>query len=472
MTTQTIDIGYHPHAYQLDMHKRARRFSVVVAHRRFGKTYASVATLVHAALATRKENSRWGYMAPFLKQAKGAAWDYIKAFSRNVPNVKINEGELYVEFPNAARLRVFGGDNPESLRGLYFDGIVIDEMADLKPDVWATIIRPALADRKGWAIFIATPRGMNQLYDLYQDAAYGIRQPDGSRRLDPDWVAMRYQVDETHLISPDELASARGSMSDAQFRQEFLCDFAAASDNVLITIDVVSEACARQYSEADLVGMARVIGVDVARFGDDRTVIQLRQGLWAHEPEVIRGQDNMHVAYRVAGIMNKFHPHAVFIDEGGGQGVIDRLRDLGHTVIGVQFGGRAGDATYVNKRCEMWDLMAEWLTNGGRLPSHLELKTDLCVPTYSFDNTGRKKLESKDDIKKRLGKSPDCGDALALTFAFPVSARKSVEASSVMRGPSIAQMDYKPFAKAWGVAQPDPQRRQTWRGIGARDGSR
>jgi hypothetical protein len=111
----------------------------------------------------------------------------------------------------------------------------------------------------------------------------------------------------------------------------------------------------------------------------------------------------------------------VFIDEGNGGGVIDRLRQLGHEVMGVHFGGKAGRPRYVNKRTEMWFEMRDWITSGGVIPNDMGLKQDLATPTYKFTSAQDVySLESKDEIKKRIGRSPDVGDALALTFAFPV----------------------------------------------------
>lgn len=431
----TIDLGYSPHRYQLVIHQQARRFTVVVAHRRFGKTFCAIMTLVNAALATSKPNARFAYLAPFLKQAKGVSWDYLRRFSRPVPGTKINESELSIDYPNGARIRLYGADNADAMRGIYLDGIVVDEMADMKPDVLGAVIRPALSDRKGWAFYIGTPKGVNQFSELYEYAASG---------KDPEWRGLLFRADETGLIDEGELASSRAMMSEAQYRQEWLCDFTASSDNTLITIDLVSEACRRAIKEGDCIGLPKIMGVDVARFGDDRSVIQKRWGLCAMEPLVFQGMDNMELAARVAAEINAWEPDAVFIDAGRGEGVIDRLRHLGFSPIEVNFGGKPMDAHYANRRTEMWDTMAKWLRDGGALPQHLGLKTDLCVPTYDFDSANRMRLESKDDIKARGLRSPDLADALALTFAAPVAPRGT--SVGPRRAPPVAMADYDPFA--------------------------
>jgi hypothetical protein len=412
-----VDLDYRPHKWQQQIHDRARRFTVVVAHRRFGKTFCAIRTLIHAALATNRHEARYAYVAPFLKQAKRTSWDYLKEFSRPIPGINIREGDLIIEYPNHSRVMLFGADNPEAMRGIYLDGVVPDEMADFRPDVWGSIIRPTLADRAGWAFFIGTPKGVNQFKELYDYACNG---KDGIKN--PDWAGMMFRVDETHLLAEAELESARGTMSEAQYRQEFLCDFSASMDNVLITIDMVSAACRKIHREDAIHGLPKIIGVDVARFGDDRTVIQRRQGLAALEPIVYNGLDNMQVVGRLTGLVNEWHPDAIFIDAGRGEGVIDRMRQLKHgNVIEVNFGGKPDDIGYVNKRSEMWDTMKKWIEDGGSLPNHSDLKTDLCVPTYYYDRSNRFMLEAKDDIKKRGMRSPDIADALALTFAFPVA---------------------------------------------------
>jgi hypothetical protein len=233
-----------------------------------------------------------------------------------------------------------------------------------------------------------------------------------------------YRVDETDVLEEEEVKMARATMTENQYRREFLCDFSASMDNALITIDKVTDAAAIKRTEGEIMGSAKILGVDVARFGDDRSVVIKRQGLASYEPQVYDTIDNMTLAGMVAQTVNEWSPDAVFIDAGRGEGVIDRLRQLGYSVSEVNFGGKALNPMYHNKRAEMWDSMKIWLDDGGSLPNNVDLKTDLCVPTYKFDSSNRIQLESKDDIKKRGGRSPDLGDALALTFAYPVAAKK------------------------------------------------
>jgi phage terminase large subunit-like protein len=153
-----IDLGYQPHQFQRLVHENATRFTVIVSHRRFGKTYLSTAQLVDAALRTKETDGRFAYIAPYLGQAKRVAWGYVKQWASKVPGATIHEGELIVKFPNGSHVALFGADNPDSLRGQYFSGLCLDELADMKSDTWGSIIRPALSDRKGWAYFIVLER--------------------------------------------------------------------------------------------------------------------------------------------------------------------------------------------------------------------------------------------------------------------------------------------------------------------------
>lgn len=420
-----LTTGCRPHPHQLAIHRAMtrHRFGVLVCHRRFGKTVAMVNQLIDSALRfggsdagqeeKNQSDGRFGYVAPYLKQAKEVTWDILKAQVGHLPGTVFVESELTVRFANGARIRLYGADNGDAIRGTYFDGVVLDEVADMRPEIWGSVIRPAIADRKGWVVFIGTPKGQNIFLELYQQAL-----------ADPAWFAGLYRADETNLpwLSREECALARRTMSDAQYRQEFLCDFGASSDDVLISIDLVTEASARKVVERDIAGLPKIMGVDVARFGDDQSVIVERQGpAMIGKPKIFDNIDNMRLAGLVAEAMVTWRPDAVFIDGGRGEGVIDRLRQLGHEVIEVSFGGKALNPRFADKRSEMWQRMKDWLAEGGAIPNDAILKTDLSAPTYTFDAANHMKLERKEDIKKRLARSPDLADALALTFAEAVA---------------------------------------------------
>lgn len=413
MKTHNVTLPFEPFAHQREAHalRLKNRFTTLVWARRSGKTVFSGMELLLAALRTDRQDAMFGYICPFLKQSKTVAWLYIKRFAAPIPGVEINESELSVKLPNGAKVRLFGADNGDALRGMYFDGIVIDEVADMKPDVWGEIIRPALADRQGWALFIGTPKGINLFSELYYRGLGG----------EPGWASDLRRASEVGVIPADEIEAARREMSPSQFAAEFDCDFAAAVDDVLVRLDDVLAAQKRVIIEADYMYGAKILGVDVARYGGDRTVIIKRQGLVAFPPLVSQGSDLMATASRVAQLIEEWAPDATFIDAGGvGAGVIDRLLQLGHTVMPVDFGGKANSERFENKRAEMWWEMAGWLKTA-HVPDLKELTQDLTAPRYTYKNArGRLQLESKDDMRKRGLPSPDVGDALAVTFSSTV----------------------------------------------------
>lgn len=393
-----------------------QRFIVLALHRRAGKTELALKKLLNAAAKADMDLPLYFYVAPYLKQARAIAWLRLKQLVAPLlpyGRVEINESDLSIRFTwNGAMVRIYGADNPDAMRGVRLDGVVVDEVAQIKPETWQDILMPALADRKGFAWFIGTPQGINLFSELFFKA----------REL-PDWHAAKYTVYDTDALDADEVERMRRDMAEQVFAREMLCDFTAAGDDQLISLADVENASTRTAS-SDQYGFApKILGVDPARFGDDRSVIMKRQGIVAFEPLVFRGIDNMDLAGRVAVIIENWQPDAVFIDAGAGSGVIDRLRQLGHDVVEVAFGGRSNDPAYLNKRAEMWFAMADWLNSGAVIPNNLDLKQDLAAPIYWFDAQGRRQLEPKDDIKKRGLPSPDIADALALTFAHPVQPK-------------------------------------------------
>ena len=442
MTRAVIDLAYRPRAWQHDCHVSRKRFTVLALHRRAGKTELALMELINAALRSTLELPLFFYVAPFLKQAKAIAWARLK--QRVGPLIEaglceVNESELWVRFHNGAMLRVFGADNPDAMRGVRLDGVVIDEVADIKPEVWQDVIQPALSDRRGWALFIGTPKGVN----LFSELFYRARQL-------PDWYSAAYTVHDTDALDPVEIERLQRDMTQASFAREYLCDFSAAGDDQLISLADVQAASVRQLRREQYDFAARILGVDPARFGDDRSVIFPRQGLLASKPDVYRGLDNMALADRVAAKIDSWEPDAVFIDAGNGAGVIDRLRQLHYDVVEVHFGGMPSASRFLNKRAEMWFDLRDWVLAGGVIPDLVELKQDLAAPTYRFTPADKIQLESKDDLKGRGLPSPDLGDALALTFAYPVHKAHDVVARARRLGLPVREespLEYNPYAK-------------------------
>jgi phage terminase large subunit len=212
-----ITIPYTPRDVMLPFHNRTQRFACLVAHRRCGKTVAAINDLIRDALTIQRPNVRVAYIAPTYRQSKAVAWDYLKEFARNIPNISTNESELRLDFPNGARMRLFGAETADSMRGLYFDAVVLDEPADFPMNAWATVIRPALADRQGKATFIGTPKGRNSFFEIW----------DASRN-DPAWYSAMHKASETNLLPQEELDAALKTMGEDRYEQEFECSFEAA----------------------------------------------------------------------------------------------------------------------------------------------------------------------------------------------------------------------------------------------------
>jgi len=214
-----IKIPYTPRKHQSYLHQQINkhRWSVLVCHRRFGKTVCMINHLIKSALMCKHKNPRFAYIAPTFKQAKSIAWDYMKQFTAKIPATKFNETELRVDLPNGARITLLGAENSDGLRGIYLDGCVIDEYANIEGKLFAEIIRPALSDRKGYCVFIGTPAGMNNnFYDLYQHA-------NGAE----DWFNYKAKASDTKIVDPEELEKAREVMGEKKYLQEFECDWIA-----------------------------------------------------------------------------------------------------------------------------------------------------------------------------------------------------------------------------------------------------
>ncbi len=214
-----IKIPYTPRKHQSYLHQQINRYrwSVLVCHRRFGKTVCMINHLIRSALMSKLKNPRFAYIAPTFKQAKSIAWDYMKQFTAKIPNTKFNETELRVDLPNGSRITLLGAENSDGLRGIYLDGCVIDEYANIDGKLFAEIIRPALSDRKGYCVFIGTPAGMNNnFYDLYQHA-------NGAE----DWFNYKAKASDTKIVDPEELEKAKEVMGEKKYMQEFECDWIA-----------------------------------------------------------------------------------------------------------------------------------------------------------------------------------------------------------------------------------------------------
>ena len=188
----------------------------MVIHRRAGKTVASINHLIRDAMVTK--DSRFAYIAPTYRQAKDIVWDMVKHYAGKVDGVKFNESELRADFANGARLRLYGADNPDALRGIGLWGVIFDEYSQQPSNIFTEVIRPALADHQGYAIWIGTPKGKNDFYRLYQHSISD----------DNNWLGMFKTVEDTGIIDQKELEDARKIMTEDEYNQEFYCSFEAS----------------------------------------------------------------------------------------------------------------------------------------------------------------------------------------------------------------------------------------------------
>tara|TARA_R100000664_G_C2755150_1_gene142818 strand:- start:477 stop:1817 length:1341 start_codon:yes stop_codon:yes gene_type:complete len=217
-----ILIPYRPRPIQKDLHSGMGRFSVVVCHRRFGKTVMAVNKLIKDLVSAKQRKlprPRAVYVAPLYRQAKQIAWDYAKFYCEKLPGYKPNESELRIDFLEDCRLFLIGADNPDSIRGIYADSVVLDEYAQMNPKMWSEVLRPALTDRKGTAMFIGTPKGKNVFWELYNYA----KDPEN-----PDWSSHLFKASETNYVDEGELLAAQNDMTEEEYAQEYECSWEAA----------------------------------------------------------------------------------------------------------------------------------------------------------------------------------------------------------------------------------------------------
>lgn len=221
-TSKVFTIPYRPRAHFRPIHNSFKRLQCVVAHRRAGKTVALANHLIRAALSNQRQfpAPRYAYVGPSFAQAKDLVWGYFKHYLHGIAGVSFSESELTVTLPNGAKISLYGGSAAyERMRGLYMDGVVMDEYAMLDPKAWTTVIRPTLADYKGWAIVSGTSDGDDHFHELVKRA-----------QRDDDWDLHIIPVNETDALHPDEVEEMRKEMSPEEFQREMLCSFDAPTE--------------------------------------------------------------------------------------------------------------------------------------------------------------------------------------------------------------------------------------------------
>ena len=211
-----LEIEYSPRYQFVPFHQRSQRWSCLVVHRRGGKTVACVNDLGARAIYTHKKEARYAYIAPYYRQAKDVAWSYVKQYLKPMIR-KVRESELRVELINDAWITLYGADNPDALRGIYLDGVVLDEFGDSRPSLWGSVILPTLVDRNGWAVFIGTPKGKNHFYKIYERS-----------KKEAGWFNLTLKASESGIIAKSELGEIRAQMTEEEWEQEMECSFTAS----------------------------------------------------------------------------------------------------------------------------------------------------------------------------------------------------------------------------------------------------
>jgi hypothetical protein len=317
-------------------------------------------------------------------------------------------------------------NNTEAFAGLHNKGkrllLVFDEASAIPPSVWETA-EGALTDEGTeiiWCAFGNPTRRKSKFFECFN----GQRHRWSCLNLDSR------TVEGTNKKQLGQWVEDFGEDSDF-VRIRVRGEFPKSDASQLISGAAIDAAKLRVPLEAAYRHAPRVLGVDIARHGDDSTVIIKRQGIKCEAPYQIRIPDLMQIAAEVVEIIENWDPDAVFIDATGiGWGVVDRLRQVGYgdIIYPVQTGERAfSEAKYFNRRAELWCLMRDWIVESGCLPEARDLETDLTAPEYWFDGRNRYVLEKKEDMKERGLASPDNADALALTFHAAIAPRKKVD---------------------------------------------
>lgn len=318
-------------------------------------------------------------------------------------------------------------NNTEAFAGLHNQGkrilLIFDEASAIASRVWE-VAEGALTDADTqilWLAFGNPTQSSGRFFECFGR----LKHRWWGRQIDSRTVKI------TNKTQLDAFVSDYGEDHDF-VRVRVRGVFPKASSVQFIGHEVVAKAVARSLDDMDVRGYARIMGVDVARHGDDQSVITRRKGNKVYPQKKLRIPDTMRLAEVIAAEIEDWQPEYVLVDATGlGWAVVDRLRQLHYdNVIPVQVGeSAADDRKYVNKRAECWGRMRDWLTEGGCLPADAELESDLTGPQYALDKNGRYALEKKEDMKKRGLASPDCGDALALTFAQILASKEREEKS-------------------------------------------
>ena len=306
----TLSVKLHP--AQLEVFNDTSRFKVVAAGRRFGKSRLAAWTLLIEALKSKTKDCF--YIAPTYQQAKDIMWAMLKELGKEVI-IAAHENTSVLTLRNGRKIYLKGADRPDTLRGVGLAFVVIDEYADIKPNVWEQIVRPALADVQGGALFIGTPKGRNHFYEMFKLGEAG---------KNPEWTSFHFTSYDNPLIPASEIEAAKESMSSFAFRQEFLSSFEAASRDIFkpewITIDEEEPKEGNYYIAVDLAGF---INVDKESGNKNKkldesaiAVVKAHEGGW-WVADILHGRwDIKETVTQICNAVMKYQPSAVGIEKG------------------------------------------------------------------------------------------------------------------------------------------------------------
>ena len=429
-----------PREYQLDfwrkfIHEKSVNRAILCWHRRAGKD----STVLNAfAVKAASEPGLYLYMAPSQKHAREIIWTNVmdnydpetgetfqsKPMDQAFPNWLVErklDQEMTIHLKNGSVIRVLGSENYNSIVGVNARGVVYSEwgLPEVSPESWE-YIEPMLQANGGWALFASTPRGMNHYWKLIN----GVRD-------DPDWYYSHLTVEDTGIVSKEQIEKeAKRGKAESSIRQEYYCDFLADVDSALFSTEHL-ETCRQNPTPIDDPNAPLIMGVDVARMGDDRSVIAYRVGadMRSIPMKTFTKLDNVQLAEKVIQEHARLKPDAIIIDATGtGSGVYDivyhRLSRTGTRVFGVNFAKKAPDTSCLNMRAYMYEEFRKWTEiQDSTLPDDHRLHEELRVISKDYDMNGKLKLQDKEKFRKELGFSPDLADACALTFAHKIPGR-------------------------------------------------
>ena len=309
-----MDLSFNLHEKQLEVYSSPARFKVVAAGRRFGKSYLATVTLVLAALSAPMKSAKVWYIAPTYGQAEDIMWDMLLEIAGELVINKW-KNKLTVELINGQKITLKGADKPDSLVGSGLWYVVLDEFADMKPEVWEQSIRPALADHKGGALFIGTPEGLNHFYEVWMQ---------GSSPKFTEWESFQYNSIDNPIIEEGELREAAMVMTKELYEQEFEASFAAAGGGALVTSDIIyvpkSPAPGQIVMTVDPAGYGKTKGLTKSKLSKlDETSITVAEvsteGWFIHD--VIHGRwEIRETSLKIVRAAQQYRPSKVGVEAG------------------------------------------------------------------------------------------------------------------------------------------------------------